>query len=269
MDDGARLALWHGGAGPRRPVLLLHGYTGDHCGMLAMASYLAVDRPVIAYDARGHGDSDPFRGPATMARLADDLACVIRAWAPEGCDGVGLSMGALTFFEHFERHQGHGLLRQVCVDQSPRVPAGEDWPHGLSGRATKDEVARLRRLVGEDPRAIASGWLRAMWRSDEKLWIKLASSPDMLRDFPNVRESTLRLAADLLDCDWRELVRAMPTPTLLLHGGRSIYPGSGPWLAEAMTDARLEVFANSGHGLLVEEPARAAASVRSFLNGAD
>ncbi len=265
MDDGARIACWHGGQTHARPVLLLHGYTGSHGVMQALAGSLAPHRPVILYDARGHGASDPFRGRATMARLADDLATVIATWAPDGCDAVGLSMGALTFFEHFERHGGEGLHRLVCIDQSPRVPAGPDWPHGLSGRASEGEVAQLQAAIARDPRTIGRGWLRALWRSDERLMIKLAGSPDMLRGMPDVPASTLRLASDLLVCDWRQTVRHIHRPTLLLHGGCSIYPGSGPWLQDAMPDARLEVFERSGHGLLIQEPRRAANLVAQFL----
>jgi pimeloyl-ACP methyl ester carboxylesterase len=46
------------GAGPRRTVVLLHGSPRSSASLVALAGALAEDRPVLAIDTPGYGDSD-------------------------------------------------------------------------------------------------------------------------------------------------------------------------------------------------------------------
>ena len=95
--------------------------------------------------------------------------------------------------------------------------------------------------------------------------MKLLLSPSMLMGLRHVPDSTLRLVDDMLSQDWRDEVQRLSKPTLLLYGGRSIYPGAGRWMADAIPHADLEFFAESGHALILEEPHRVARAVHRFL----
>lgn len=264
-SDGARLATWLGGAPTGRPVVFLHGFTGDQGTMRPLAEAVAPDRPVVLYDARGHGASARFGGRPLMRTLAEDLSAVLDAHAPEGADVVGLSMGAQTVFEALRLEGQARLGRCAFIDQSPRILGGPDWPHGLFGETDAEEMARVQAEVRARPRRLAHAWLRGLWRSDERLGVKLLLSPSMLLGLRHVPESTLRLVDDMLVQDWRVEVQGLTRPTLLLYGGRSMYPGAGRWMADALPHAELEWFAHSGHALVVEEPARAARALRRFL----
>lgn len=263
--DGARLATWLGGAATGQPVILLHGFCGDHAAMRPLAQAVAEHRPIVLYDARGHGASDRFNGPALMRTLAEDLQAVLRAHAPDGADVIGLSMGAQTIFETLRLQGDEAFGQCVFIDQSPRVSSGEDWPHGLFGETDAEEMARVRAEISAKPRRLARAWLRGLWRSDEHLGMKLLLSPSMLMGLRHVPDSTLRLVDDMLSQDWRDEVQRLSKPTLLLYGGRSIYPGAGRWMADAIPHADLEFFAESGHALILEEPHRVARAVHRFL----
>ncbi len=264
-SDGVRLATWVGGAPAGRPVVLLHGFCGDHAAMRPLAQAIADRRRVVLYDARGHGKSGGFTGSARMRTLAEDLLTVLAAHAPNGADVVGLSMGAQTIFETL-RIAGAGTLgRFVFIDQSPRIASGPDWPHGLFGEMDPVELQRVLAEIRAQPRRLAQAWLRGLWRSDEHLAMKLLLSPSMLLGLRHVPEATLRLADDMLQQDWRHEVQQLAHPTLLLYGGRSIYPGAGHWMADALPHAELAFFAESGHALVLEEPDRAARALRRFL----
>jgi pimeloyl-ACP methyl ester carboxylesterase len=96
--DGAVLAGEADGDGP--PILLVHGLTATRRYIVHGSRALPrAGFRTIAYDARGHGVSDPAPagGGYGFDDLAADLAAVIEAQAPgERCVLAGHSMGAHT-----------------------------------------------------------------------------------------------------------------------------------------------------------------------------
>src|ERR671927_930209 len=97
-------------AGEGVPVVLLHGLTATH-RYVVMGSR-ALERSghrVIAYDARGHGRSEPAE-PYDYAALAEDLARVLDDRGIDRAVLAGASMGA------------HTLLR-FALDHPDRVKA--------------------------------------------------------------------------------------------------------------------------------------------------
>lgn len=76
------------------PLVCLHGIGGAANDWEAVAGALAQQRRVIAFDARGHGDSEwsPTAEYSTDAHFAD-LACALDELGIERCVLVGYSMG--------------------------------------------------------------------------------------------------------------------------------------------------------------------------------
>jgi len=84
---------------------------------------LALGRPLLAVDLPGHGHS-AWRadGAYTPMNLADDIAVVIAAHAPDAAVIVGMSLGGMTSMELAVRHPG--LVRSlIMVDVTPGVNA--------------------------------------------------------------------------------------------------------------------------------------------------
>ncbi|MCW2994906.1 MAG: alpha/beta hydrolase [Conexibacter sp.] len=116
------------GSGP--PVVLLHGLTATHrYVVMGSKSLQRAGHDVLAYDARGHGASDPAPSPEayTYADLAGDLLRVMDEAGMERAVLAGASMGAHTAvrvaLEHPERVAG---LVVVTPAYDP-----EDWPGDL------------------------------------------------------------------------------------------------------------------------------------------
>lgn len=131
-SDGVQLAVADDGEGI--PVVLLHGLTATR-RYVVMGSR-ALERSghrVIAYDARGHGESGPAPGPAQYgyAELADDLRAVMDALSLPRAVLAGASMGA------------HTLLR-FALDAPERV-AGLVVITPAYEPAENDDAARLAR----------------------------------------------------------------------------------------------------------------------------
>jgi pimeloyl-ACP methyl ester carboxylesterase len=119
------------GDGPTRPpVVLLHGLTATHrYVVMGSKSLPRTGHDVVAYDARGHGASDPAPAPDAYdyADLAADLLSVMDEAGFERAVLAGASMGAHTAvrvaLEHPERVAG---LVVVTPAYDPL-----DWPGDL------------------------------------------------------------------------------------------------------------------------------------------
>ncbi len=97
-------------AGDGRPIVLLHGLSATRRNVV-QGSRLLIRQGyrLVAYDARGHGESDPPPEPDaySYADLVDDLDAVLDELAIERPILAGASMGATTTMtwtlEHPER----------------------------------------------------------------------------------------------------------------------------------------------------------------------
>jgi pimeloyl-ACP methyl ester carboxylesterase len=98
--DGAGIAYSIAGDGP--DVLLLHGFAADHhvnwVAPGVVDALVAAGRRVIAFDARGHGQSDMPHDPAAYENdaMARDARALLDHLGIERVDVVGYSMGALV-----------------------------------------------------------------------------------------------------------------------------------------------------------------------------
>lgn len=113
------------------PVVLLHGLTATHrYVVMGSKSLQRAGHDVLAYDARGHGASDPAPSPEAYeyADLAADLLSVMDEAGMQRAVLAGASMGAHTAvrvaLEHPERVAG---LVIVTPAYDP-----EDWPGNLA-----------------------------------------------------------------------------------------------------------------------------------------
>jgi pimeloyl-ACP methyl ester carboxylesterase len=112
-------------------VVLLHGLTATHrYVVMGSKSLQRSGHDVVAYDARGHGASDPAPSPGAYGYgdLAEDLLGVLDDAGFERAVLAGASMGAHTAvrlaLEHPERVAG---LVVVTPAYDP-----EDWPGNLA-----------------------------------------------------------------------------------------------------------------------------------------
>ncbi|WP_227979492.1 alpha/beta fold hydrolase [Nocardia spumae] len=97
-SDGARLRVHSYGSAEGEAIVLVHGWTCCLEYWNPQINAFADDYRVIAYDVRGHGESESGSADLTTDLLADDLAAVLDATLRPGQRAVlvGHSLGGMT-----------------------------------------------------------------------------------------------------------------------------------------------------------------------------
>jgi non-heme chloroperoxidase len=220
----------------------------------------------VAYDRRGQGRSDdPGRG-YDYDTLSDDLDTLLTSLDLEDVCLVAHSMAGGEVIRYLTRHGADRVSRAVLLSSvSPLALAGPENPHGF------------------DPEVVEA--LRDMWRSDFSQWIEngadayfatqfaenSVSVEDVAWTFRDMQRASFRAAFDLnqaqMEADWRDEMRAMTIPILLIHGdadASSPIHLSSSRSVELIPDSRLEVYQNAGHGLYVTHRKRLSSDLLAF-----
>ena len=98
QSDGVRIAYWDEGQGD--PILLIHGFASNAGTNWVDSGWVqalvASGRRVIAFDNRGHGQSEKLYAPENYGAptMAEDARALLDHLAIERADVMGYSMGA-------------------------------------------------------------------------------------------------------------------------------------------------------------------------------
>lgn len=149
--DGTRLALEERGAVTAVPVVLLHGIAQGRASFRGVLDGpLASSFRLVAFDMRGHGDSDGPGGDDAYAsgdRLGDDLHGVLSALGLARPIVVAWSYGGVVVGEYLRKHGAGalgGILFVAAAVRTGRPARGLLGPAMLSnGRALMSEDAAV------------------------------------------------------------------------------------------------------------------------------
>lgn len=264
-----------GGLGP--PLILIHA-TGFLAALWRpIAERLSTRFRVVAFDQRGHGDSDPsLEGPAGGYRFeafADDLQRVIEALELERPLAAGHSSGGTTIVVHATQHPGV-VRRAVLIE--PILPR-RDWytnpPEGRTANSLADG-ARKRRAVWPNADELFESY-RARppfdsWREDVlRLYSHEGTRP---RDDGQVElkcppEAEAKFFESVMLTDFWPLLPKLQCPALVLWGGESHLHSRGldQGVQEAIPQARTVIVPNTTHFLPQEQPDEVARLIGEFL----
>ena len=256
--------------GPRmreKPVLLmLHGGPGfDHTMYKPAFSQLADIAQVIYLDQRGNGRSGGEPETWTLVQWGDDVKGFCDALGIEKPIVYGGSFGGFVAQSYATRHPEHpGKL--ILVSTAARI-------------VYEEILAAFERIGGKQARerAEAHFFNPAAQTRNEYLQKNLPLYRVRPVDPDAVRRAILRQDVGLkfggtkneqARMDFRADLARIRCPVLILSGDRD--PMSPPQFSETLAQClppnlvRHERFANCGHGVFSDDPARAFAVLREF-----
>ena len=259
--NGIELNVRRQGNGPA--LLLLHGFTGGG------ATWQPFDWPgyeAIAVDLPGHGDSDK---PADaeryrMERNVEDLVALLDQLGVERAAVLGYSMGGRVAL-HLALHAPERLWALVMESASPGI---ESQAERADRRRSDGEMADSIVRDGVEP--FVDRWQAIpLFASQSRL---PADERERLRQ-QRLRNEALGLANSLRGLGAGEQqplyarLREIATPALVLAGADDAkYRTIAERTAEALPNARLQIVADAGHAVHLEQPQAFSVAVREFLS---
>jgi pimeloyl-ACP methyl ester carboxylesterase len=265
--DGTGLHAEVFGPDDAATVVLVHGWTEALQYWVYVIKELS-DRGlrVVAYDQRGHGESDPAReGDYAIERFGEDVEAVLEACVPHGPPAIlaGHSLGAMSIAAWAEDHDvrrrvgaaallstGVGdLIAEHLLLPLPGVAKALNRTvsvHGFLGNraplprfSTPLSYAAVRYIAfGRDASPAQVAFFERM----------LVTCP------PDVRA---KIGLAMSEMDLREAVPRLTVPTIVLVGAddRLTPPAHSERIAEALPELlRLTVLPDTGHMTPLERP---------------
>ena len=233
------------GEGP--PIVLLHGWCLSRRLWMYQEEALASELRVLAVDLPGFGDSAGLDGPYDLDRYAHELLDVVDEAGAQGAMVVGFAFGAAVAMAAAAVAPdplggliliGTPSAATAAYDRMPRAMR-RDWPEF----ARRSAVA-----ICKQPQSEATlGWLATMFGATP-LPVALATVA-LLGQFEPL-----------------PLAPRIGVPSLIVHGADDdVVPiAVAEACASAMPDARLEVVADCGHLVVLDQKEQLTELIRRF-----
>lgn len=256
-----------------RPLLMLHATGLCASPWLPIARELAKEFHVMAFDQRGHGDSDPSDRGYNFHLVGDDLAATIEALGLNDLYIVGHSAGGLATIIAESLLPGR-IHRAVLVETRVGTrPAGAP-PGELEQRA---ERTRMKRSIWDSRPAMYEGYRNRTAFKDwdeEAFQAFIDGSTRLLEDgraelrcLPET-EATFYLERDSLDVT-KYLTQGLQGRYLLLLGD---YPGCQTLadegvrrFTEMVPESEVKPMIAGSHFLPMEHPELVLREIREFF----
>ncbi|MGA7155607.1 MAG: alpha/beta hydrolase [Acidobacteriaceae bacterium] len=265
------LAYWlYGKPHPTTPIIAVNGGPGlSHIYMVQndLWQRIAQHRQVILYDQRGTGAS-PLTNPSaplTMDAEVADLDALRAHLHLDKIDLCGDSFGGFLVIAYAAAHPEH-VHQLIISDGLPSWAAivhlfPQVFPDKLAAQAAAAKASTA------SPAAQAQQSLRdhfdMIFYSPEKLAHYMANAPDLGFN-PTTAEALGKATANL---DYTAALAKFNFPTLVINGryDMNVAPLTAYRMAQAIPNAKLVIFEQSGHLPSYEEPEKYLQTLNNFL----
>ena len=282
-DDGTKLyTRVYGSRDARTGIVFAHGVVENHVIWHYLVRNLRADgrHKLVAYDARGHGNSGPARGPNGTTpfdgdTLGRDLAAVVEQTTSGPVVLVGHSLGGMTALTQLvlDRRERERVAGGVIINSTFTAELG-GW--GGKGNALQRHAERIgdvvRRVAGDDAKRIDR--LR-MGASDltilaaRTLFGRSASPRQVAVAFhmyETTPSQTLAAAVDLATFDVYDDLEKIDVPILVITGSRDWLTPTflAREMARIIPTSELVVLDGCGHMAPFERHEHVTAQIRKF-----
>ncbi len=252
--DGTRLYYEAQGSGP--PIVFVHELAGTCRSFDAQVAALKPRFRCIAFNARGYPPSDV---PASVDSYSQDIAAadigaVMDAAQVEDAHVMGVSMGSAAALQFALAHPARVRSAILCSIGSGSDAKPEEYVanmEAMAARVEKNGSAQIRESFTTSPARVK---LKEKNPAEfEKFLAELAqfSVLGLTNTMRGVQKRRPPLYAH------KDRIAAVKIPTLIVLGGDDAGCAKpSHFLRETLPGARLEILANTGHGVNIEEPER-------------
>ncbi len=233
------------------PIVFLHGIGGDAESWRLQLDSFSGEFRAIAWDMPGYGDTAPLE-TMTFPSLVDAVSALFDRLSIERAHLVGHSLGGMIA-------QAFALARPDRLRSLTLVATSSAFGKRNNGKPDKSwQDSFIEQRLGPLDRGASMAELAPMLVQD-----LVGDEPD-----PNVIKQAVAAMAAVPEAGYRDAIRCLATfdlaqsvagidvPTLLIAGEKDpvVPPRVMRHMAEALSNARLEVVTGSGHLVHLERP---------------
>ncbi len=242
------------------PVILIHGFPFNRTLWEPQMKILADFCRLVAYDVRGHGESDPGDGQYTMEFLVDDLIDLLDHLKIGKAVLCGLSMGGYIALRAVQRHPDRILGLVLCDTKS------EDD----TGEVRIKRSAAVAAVKKNGVEEFAAGFVKTVLSEET-----LKSRPELAEQVRKMITGnfSLGISGTLLALaartDTTEALPAIAVPTLILVGehDKLTPPAVSETMAKAIPASALHIIPGAAHLSNLENPQAFNERLVPFLKG--
>jgi pimeloyl-ACP methyl ester carboxylesterase len=245
------------GSGP--DVVLLHPFPLNHDFWSRVVDQLSTRYRLMLPDLRAHGDSELGDGPATMEKMAADVAKLCREERITRAYFVGVSIGGYLLFEVWRRSREHVA---ALVLSNTRATA-ETHESRAARLATADKVVREG----------TAGFIEDM--------LPKLMSPATIANRPDIVDTARRMMQKMSPQDIAGVQQGMAArpdsvatlktinvPTLVIAGADDSVPrNEAELMQQQISGSRMQVIDRAGHYAALEQPQEYGRVLRAFFDG--
>jgi proline iminopeptidase len=252
--DGCSLVVEEQGIRQKPVAFIIHGGPGvDHTSYKPCFSPLVHHLQLVYFDHRGQGRS--ARGPKetyTLDNNVDDMEALRQYLGLEKIVLIGSSYGgmvALSYAVKYPQNVSHLIVIATAANSRFLERAQEI----LAERGNEEQLRQFFRVMGS----------MYSQNNDRKL-----NSPDSDETILSVDAINVAFSGFLNDYNILNELHKITSPTLVIAGRHDwiCAPEFSEEIAQAIPNAYLKIFENSGHLIRVDEPQSLLDEIARFLN---
>ena len=245
--NGSTLHYVTNGREGATPVLFLHGFPFSHAMWSDQLALVGKEFFAIAYDIKGHGNSDVDDGQYTIESHVDDLIGMLDHLKIQQVIVVGLSMGGYITLRALERNPERFRAAVLCDTRSE--------PDSTEGRIKRAVSARTVKKSGSA--AFAAEFVKAVFAAES-----LTKRAEAVARIRNIIEHTppLSIAGTLIALaartDTTPSLGATKVPTLVMVGELDVTtpPSASQAMHDRIPGSELHIMPGAAHMSNLENP---------------
>lgn len=246
--------------GEGAPLILLHPFPLNHQFWQGCVPLLEHRYRLIIPDLRGHGDSSPGEGPATMEKHARDLLQLCNQEGIGKAVFAGVSIGGYILFEFWRQAR-----ERVSALVLANTHANPDTPDEFANRQKSIEAVQQRGPAQFSDELVP----RLLGRTTLETRQDVVAGVRQMMGRMSVQGIVANLQGIMLRPDSIPTAKTINVPTLIIIGEEDERTARTKveLMKQNIPNSRLEVVPKAGHYAAFEQPEHTGKLLRSFVDG--